>query len=59
MRKLPDSFDSISSAESLKVLKSTEAGLTTNDAIERRKTYGRNIIEEKRESGVMKLLSKF
>ena len=59
MRKLPDSFDSISAAESLKVLKSTEAGLTTNDAIERRKTYGRNIIEEKRESGVMKLLRKF
>ncbi|WMT45279.1 MAG: plasma-membrane proton-efflux P-type ATPase [Cuniculiplasma divulgatum] len=59
MRKLPDSFDSISAAESLKVLKSTEAGLTTNDAIERRKTYGRNIIEEKKESGVMKLLRKF
>ncbi len=59
MRKLPDRFDSISSAESLKLLNSTENGLTTKDVLERQKTYGRNVIEEKKESGVIKLLRKF
>ena len=59
MKKLPDRFDSISAGESLKLLNSAENGLTTNDAIERKKTYGRNVIEEKKESGVMKLLRKF
>ncbi len=59
MGNLPDRFDSISTAESLKLLNSTEAGLTTDEAIERQKKYGRNLIEEKSESGFIKLLRKF
>ncbi|MEM0155878.1 MAG: plasma-membrane proton-efflux P-type ATPase [Thermoplasmataceae archaeon] len=56
---MPDKFDEVSSAESLRILNSSENGLNTGEVTQRQEKYGRNVIEEKGESGVVKLLRKF
>jgi len=56
---LNETPDSATLDETLRSLKTTENGLTEEEAEERQKRFGRNIIEEQRENKIVKFIKKF